>query len=249
MHYIKKMKKSKTRIFVSQTISANLIIYIRNKQHHFLKNVLRVKINDKINIFDGMTGEWETIITSINRDNIILRVIKNIHLLKKSPDIWLVFAPIKQHRMNLSIQKATELGASKIIPCITEFTDNKNINIKSLQDNAIEAAEQSERLDLPKIENPMDLPSLLSNWPEDRILIFCDEKFNNTKKILDSLLPLKIKQSKFAVLIGPEGGFSDLERKTITEHKKIFPVSLGERILRSDTAIVVALFCIQDLFS
>ena len=151
--------------------------------------------------------------------------------------------------MNLSIQKATELGASKIIPCITEFTDNKNINIKSLQDNAIEAAEQSERLDLPKIENPMDLPSLLSNWPEDRILIFCDEKFNNTKKILDSLLPLKIKQSKFAILIGPEGGFSDLERKTITEHKKIFPISLGERILRSDTAIAVALFCIQDLFS
>ena len=76
------MKKSKTRIFVNQTISANLIIYIKNKQHHFLKNVLRVKINDKINIFDGMTGEWETIITSINRDNILLRVIKNIHLLK-----------------------------------------------------------------------------------------------------------------------------------------------------------------------
>ena len=243
------MKKSKTRIFVSQTISANLIIYIKNKQHHFLKNVLRVKINDRINIFDGMTGEWETNIASINRDNIILRVIKNIHLLKKSPDIWLVFAPIKQNRMNLSIQKATELGASKIIPCITEFTDNKNINIKSLQDNAIEAAEQSERLDLPQIENPMDLPSLLSNWPEDRILIFCDEKFNNTKKILDSLLPLKIKQNKFAVLIGPEGGFSDLERKTITEHKKIFPVSLGKRILRSDTAIAVALFCIQNLFS
>jgi 16S rRNA (uracil1498-N3)-methyltransferase len=151
--------------------------------------------------------------------------------------------------MNLSIQKATELGVSKIIPCLTEFTDNKNINIKSLQDNAIEAAEQSERLDLPQIENPMALPYLLTNWPEDRILIFCDEKFNTTKKIVDSLLPLKIKKNKFAVLIGPEGGFSDLERKTITEHKKIFPVSLGKRILRSDTAIAVALFCIQNLFS
>ena len=249
MHYIKKMKKSKTRIFISQTISANLIIYIKSKQHHFLKNVLRVKINDKINIFDGKTGEWETSIASINRDNIVIRVIKNIYLLEKSPDIWLVFAPIKQHRMNLSIQKATELGASKIIPCITEFTDNKNINIKNLQDNAIEAAEQSERLDLPQIENPIDLPSLLLNWPEDRILIFCDEKFESEKKIIDSLLPFKNKQSKFAVLIGPEGGFSDLERSIIIKHKKILSISLGKRILRSDTAIAVALFCIQNIFS
>jgi len=178
-----------------------------------------------------------------------LRVIKNIYLLQKSSDVWLVFSPIKQHRMNLSIQKATELGVSKIIPCITEFTDNRNINIKSLQDNAVEAAEQSERLDLPQIENLIDLPSLLSSWPQDRVLIFCDEKFDTEKKIIDLLIPLRSKLRKFGVLIGPEGGFSELERKTITEHKKVFPVSLGKRILRSDTAIAVALFCIQDLFS
>ena len=249
MHYIKKMKKSKTRIFVSQTISANLIIYIKNKQHHFLKNVLRIKINDRINIFDGKTGEWGANIESINRDNIALKVLKNIYFLKKSPDLWMVFAPIKQNRMNLSVQKATELGASKIIPCITEFTDNKNINIKNLQDNAIEAAEQSERLDLPQIENPIDLPSLLLSWPGDRLLIFCDEKFDNEKNIIDLLLPLKGKQDKFGVLIGPEGGFSDLERSIITKHKKILPVSLGKRILRSDTAIAVSLFCIQNSYS
>ena len=243
------MKKSKTRIFVSQTISDNLTIYVRNKQHHFLKNVLRVEVHDRINIFDGKTGEWETNIESINRDNIVLRITKNIYFLKKSPDVWLVFAPIKQHRMNLSIQKATELGVSKIIPCITEFTDNRNINIKNLQDNAIEAAEQSERLDLPQIENPIDLLSLLSSWPEDRILIFCDEKLDSEKKIIDILPRFKKKQDKFAVLIGPEGGFSDLERNTINKHKKILPASLGKRILRSDTAITVALFCIQNLFS
>jgi len=248
MHYIKKMKKSKTRIFVSQTISSNLVIYIANKQHHFLKNVLRVKIDDKINIFDGKTGEWEAHITSINRGNIVLRAVRNIYHFKKTPDVWLIFSPIKQHRMNLSIQKATELGVSKIIPCLTEFTDNKNINIKSLQDNAIEAAEQSERLDLPQIQNLTNLPTLLSNWPEDRVLIFCDEKFNSEKKIIDSLHSYKKKHDKFAVLIGPEGGFSDLERSEIQKHKKILPVSLGKRILRSDTAIVVALFCVQDLF-
>ena len=243
------MKKSKTRIFVSQTITVNLILYIKNKQYHFLKNVLRVRINDTINIFDGKTGEWEAKIISISRDNIELIVTKNIYLLKKSPDTWLVFAPIKQHRMNISIQKATELGVSKIILCITEFTDNKKINIKNLQDNAVEAAEQSERLDLPQIENPIDLLSLLSNWPEDRVLIFCDEKLDCEKKIIDSLRSFKSEQGKFAVLIGPEGGFSDAERNEIIKNKKVLPVSLGKRILRSDTAISVALFCIQDLFS
>jgi 16S rRNA (uracil1498-N3)-methyltransferase len=243
------MKKSKTRIFVSQTISSNLIIYIKNKQHHFLKNVLRTKINDKINIFDNKTGEWEASIASINRDNIVLRVIKNINIFKKSPDIWLIFAPIKHHRMALAIQKATELGVSSIIPCVTEFTNIKNLNIRNLIDNTIEAAEQSERLDLPEIVKETNLQTLLSNWPDDRTLIYCDEKLTNEKQIIESLLPLKNSNNKWAVLVGPEGGFSNLEKNLITKSKNVLPVSLGERVLRSDTAITVALFCIQELLS
>ena len=243
------MKKSKTRIFVTQTISSNLIIYIKNKQHHFLKNVLRIKINDKINIFDNKTGEWEANIATINRDNIVLRVIKNLHVFKKSPNIWLLFAPIKQHRMTLAIQKATELGVSKIIPCVTEFTNIKNLNIRNLVDNSIEAAEQSERLDLPEIEKEANLQTLLSNWPNDRTLIYCDEKLSNEKQIIESLLPLKNSSNKWAVLVGPEGGFSDFEKNLITKSKNVLPVSLGERVLRSDTAITVALFCIQELLS
>ena len=243
------MKKSKTRIFVKQTISSNLIIYIKNKQHHFLKNVLRIKINDKINIFDNKTGEWQANIATINRDNIVLRVIKNVHVFKKSPNIWLLFAPIKQHRMTLAIQKATELGVSKIIPCVTEFTNIKNLNIRNLVDNSIEAAEQSERLDLPEIEKESNLQTLLSNWPNDRTLIYCDEKLSNEKQIIESLLPLKNSNNKWAVLVGPEGGFSDIEKNMITKNKNVLPVSLGDRVLRSDTAITVALFCIQELLS
>ena len=124
------MKKSKTRIFISKSISSNLIIYIKGKQHHFLKNVLRVKINDYINIFDGVSGEWSATVISVNRDSTVLRVIDNTITMKTSNDVWLVFAPIKQHRMSLAIQKATELGVSKIIPCITEYTNIRNINIK-----------------------------------------------------------------------------------------------------------------------
>ena len=147
--------------------------------------------NDKINIFDNKTGEWEASIASINRDNIVLRVIKNINIFKKSPDIWLIFAPIKHHRMALAIQKATELGVSSIIPCVTEFTNIKNLNIRNLIDNTIEAAEQSERLDLPEIVKETNLQTLLSNWPDDRTLIYCDEKLTNEKQIIESgIVPL-----------------------------------------------------------
>ena len=241
------MKKSKTRIFISKSISSNLMVYIKDKQHHFLKNVLRVKINDKINIFDGFSGEWETKIISINRDNTVLRVTKNIRKIKESSDVWLIFSPIKQHRMSLAIQKATELGVSKIIPCITEYTNIRTINTKNLYFNAIEAAEQSERLDIPKIEKQIDLKSLLLEWPEDRKLVYCDEKINHEKSIIDKLLSFKDYNYKWAVLIGPEGGFSNSERELITKKKYIIPVSLGDRPLRSDTAITVSLFCINKL--
>ena len=243
------MKKSKTRIFVNKSISSNLIIYIKEKQHHFLKNVLRTKVNDEINIFDGITGEWKSAVMSINRENTVLRVTNIVNKLKKSNDIWLVFAPIKHHRMSLAIQKATELGVSKIIPCITEFTNIKKINAQNLYDNAIEAAEQSERLDVPQIEKQVDLTTLLSNWPEDRNLIYCDEKIKERRSIIDLLTPIKDDEKKWAVLIGPEGGFSDSEQKLINKNKNVLSVSLGDRLLRSDTAITVSLFCIQEILS
>jgi len=243
------MKKSKTRIFVNKSISSNLIIYIKDKQHHFLKNVLRIKVNDEINIFDGITGEWKSTVMSINRENTVLRVTNIINKLKKSNDIWLVFAPIKHHRMSLAIQKATELGVSKIIPCITEFTNIRKINAHNLHDNAIEAAEQSERLDIPRIEKQVDLTTLLSNWPEDRKLIYCDEKIKEKRSIIDLLTPVKDDENKWAVLIGPEGGFSDSEQELITKSKNVLSVSLGDRLLRSDTAITVSLFCIQEILS
>ena len=240
------MKKPKTRIFVNRTIASNLVVYIKDKQHHFLKNVLRVKINDLINIFDGKTGEWQTKVMSINRDNTVLYVIDNIRKNIESSDIWLIFAPIKQHRMNLAVQKATELGVTKIIPCITKYTNIRTINIKNLRDNAIEAAEQSKRLDIPSIEKVVDIESLLSEWPEDRQLIYCDEKNIHGNGIIKTFISLKNSINKWAVLIGPEGGFSDLEKQLIINSKNVISVSLGNRVLRSDTAITVALFCIQE---
>ena len=243
------MKKSKTRIYVNKKILANLLINITDKQHHLLKNVLRAKINDHINIFDGYSGEWISNIVSINRDKTVLKVRENIINKIQNSDIWLIFAPIKPHRMSITIQKATELGVTKIIPCITEYTNLTKIKIKNLQENAIEAAEQSERLDVPCIKDKINLESLLLNWPNDRKLIYCDEKISVKNSILKKLKHQDFKKSKFGVLVGPEGGFSDKEQKIISKNKNTISVSLGKRVLRSDTAITVSLFCIQELLT
>ena len=241
------MQKPKTRIFVSKSISSNLIIYVKDKQHHFLKNVMRIKINDEINVFDGISGEWNSKVISISRENTALRVIENIKKMQSSSDLWLIFAPIKQNRMSIAIQKATEIGVSKIIPCFTEYTNFKKINLKNLYQNAIEASEQSQRLDIPNIEKEVDLKSLLQNWPKDRKLIYCDEKNTNKKSIIETITPLKNTANKWSVLIGPEGGFSETEQDLILKNNNVVSVSLGNTVLRSDTAITVALFCIKQI--
>ena len=242
------MKMSKTRIFVEKKISLNLLLYIKGKQLHFLKNVIRVKINDQIDVFDGITGEWTTKVLSINRDNIVLKIIDLNKKITENYDVWLLFAPIKSHRMGIAVQKATELGVTRIIPCITEFTNSKKINLKNLNDNAIEASEQSKRMDVPQIDKGINLKEILQNWPKDRKLIFCDEKFND-KTIFDTLFELKVSAKKIALLIGPEGGFSDNERDIIKKNENALSVSLGNKVLRSDTAITVALFSIQQILS
>ena len=241
------MKKSKTRLYIKKQISSNLLIYVKNKQHHFLKNVLRIKINDIVHVFDGITGEWESKVLTINRNNIVLRVSKKIKELEKISDIWLIFSPIKKTRMSIAVQKATELGVSKIIPCLTEFTDIFALNRESLKLNAIEAAEQSRRLEVPEIIEPIKLTSILQDWPNDRYIIYCDENLDTDTSITKVLKNIKGKCNKWAVLVGPEGGFSEDEKRIITEQKRSFAVSLGKRVLRSDTAIIVALYCVQEL--
>tara|TARA_B100000401_G_scaffold137212_1_gene90988 strand:- start:468 stop:1202 length:735 start_codon:yes stop_codon:yes gene_type:complete len=240
------MKKSKTRLYFDKKISPNIMIYIKEKQHHFLKNVLRIKVKDSINIFDGVTGEWLSEVISINRDNVVLQIKKKISEIKEETDLWLIFAPIKLFRMNITVQKATELGVSQFIPCITQNTNQKKINMKNLYMNIVEAAEQSERLTLPKLNETINLNSLLRDFPKDRGLLFCNE---NDKKLPNIFNALQIQSSSFkkwAVLVGPEGGFSEAETQKILSISSTIPVSLGKRILRSDTATTAALFAIQS---
>ena len=241
------MKKSKTRLFIEKKISQNLMIYIKEKQHHFLKNVLRVKLNDVINVFDGITGEWRSQVISISKDKTALKIEKKIREFETQPDIWLIFAPIKLFRLNIIIQKAVELGVSKFVPCKTEFSNFDKLNYTNLELNAIEAAQQCERIDIPKIEKIINLDAIIKELPNDRAIVFCDESDTNLPSIYEKVRLNLNNYSKWSVIIGPEGGFSNEERELINKQKNVLRVTLGSRILRSDTAAISSLFCIQSM--
>ena len=241
------MKMSKTRLFVSKKLSANILIYIKNKQHHFLKNVLRTKKEDNINLFDGLTGEWLSKVISINRDNIVLQIQNKLRDIPKETDLWLIFAPIKSYRMNITIQKATELGISRFIPILTEYTNQSKINFQNFELNMIEASEQSERLSIPTLDKTIKFDNLVNNFPSDRGLVFCDEGDDNLPNIYNALTKEAEKFKKWAVIIGPEGGFSEKERSSISSLSSCISVSLGKRVLRSDTATTAAIFSIQSV--
>ena len=241
------MKKSKTRLFIEKEISQNLMIYIKEKQHHFLKNVLRIKLNDVINVFDGITGEWRSQVISISKDKTALKIEKKIREFETQPDIWLIFAPIKLFRLNIIIQKAVELGVSKFVPCKTEFSNFDKLNYTNLELNAIEAAQQCERIDIPKIEKIINLDAIIKELPNDRAIVFCDESDTKLPSIYDEIRLNLNNYSRWSVIIGPEGGFSNEERELIKKQKNVLRVTLGSRILRSDTAAISSLFCIQSL--
>ena len=243
------MKMSKTRLYIQKKLSFNLMVHIKYKQHHFLKNVLRIKIQDTVSLFDGITGEWESRVISINRDNTVLQILKKNKDFEIDIDIWLIFAPIKSHRMSISIQKATELGIARLIPCITQNTNQTKINIRNLNMNIIEAAEQSERLSIPILDEITEMNDLLDNFPSDRGLVFCNEINKDLPMMHASLINNINKYKKWAILIGPEGGFSKEEENKITALSSTISVSLGKRILRSDTAATASIFLLQSFIN
>ena len=243
------MKMSKTRLYIQKKLSFNLMVHIKEKQHHFLKNVLRIKIQDTVSLFDGITGEWESRVISINRDNTVLQILKKNKDFEIDIDIWLIFAPIKYHRMSISIQKATELGIARLIPCITQNTNQTKINIRNLNMNIIEAAEQSERISIPILDEITEMNDLLDNFPSDRGLVFCNEKNKDLPMMHTSLINNINKYKKWAIIIGPEGGFTKEEENKISALSSTISVSLGKRILRSDTAATASIFLLQSFIN
>ncbi len=233
------------RIYTQHSLNSDNHITLTSSQIHYLKNVLRIKINDYIRIFNGIDGEWLAKVKTVKKKDIDFILEKKIKDQNNSSKIDIFFALIKKDRINILVQKCTELGIKNFFPIKSERTNIKNLNINSLQQNAIEASQQSERMDIPKIETPKSLEECINSLDKNYCLIFCDEKKNGNDNIIDTMKKINNKFDKWVLLIGPEGGFSDNDRNKILNFKNTYSVSLGKRILRSDTAATVALFCME----
>ena len=232
--------KAKIRLYFPGKISLKSPVKLENKQVHYLINVMRKKIDDSILVFNGVNGEFLAKISEIYNNTIIIDIIKKTRDVQIDNDIWLLFAPVKKSPTEYIVQKATELGVSKIIPVITERTITKNLNLKRMQDIAIESSEQCERITIPEVCAINKLKDLIPNWDNDRIIFFCDETIRNNDAVKIDFQNLSTK-SFGAILVGPEGGFSTNETNYLREKKFIRPIDLGPRILRSDTAVIAAL--------
>jgi len=232
----------KIRIFLDRPLEESLIVNIDNADFHYLKNVMRIKIEDQILVFNGADGEWIGKIKRINRDFINLEVVRNQKEQLSYEPLRCYFTPLNNNRHNYIIEKLTELGITKFTPVITDYTNTKNLNIQKLYLRAKEAAEQSGLMIVPEITEQKLLSDLIIEEFNKEIILFCDEKKNTVlpKDILNG-----VKENIDSFLIGPEGGFSDNERMNIIKIGNVRPVSLGSRILRADTAAIVAATILQ----
>lgn len=227
----------KVRLFVEQALGEGARVVLNAAQSHYLLHVMRARLVDRVRLFNGRDGEWLARIAEATRRDCVLVCERRTRPQVADDDLWLVFAPIKKTPTDYVAQKATELGVSVLQPVITRRTIVYRVNGDRMRANAIEAAEQSGRLTVPKIRPSVDLSHLLKEWPKERHLLFCDE--GGAPPILDVLQ--NANKGAWAVLTGPEGGFDEDERKAIRALPSTLPASLGERILRADTAALAAL--------
>ena len=238
------MKRKPIRLHTKNSLDPTVIIALDNGQTHYLKHVMRKSVSDKIVVFNGKDGEWEAEITELGKKSGHIQILLQTREQTESPDIKLLFAPIKLGHIDYLIEKATELGVSSISPVVTQRTVVKRVNLDRLMKHAIEASEQCERLTVPKIDELQTLEVALKNWNPERKLILCDET-GGGKPIADAL-SMHEEGKPYALLIGPEGGFTKDELAMLHKLPYIIPVGLGPRVLRADTAALAALSCIQS---
>jgi 16S rRNA (uracil1498-N3)-methyltransferase len=234
---------SSHRLFVAADLAPGAVFSLEREQANYLLNVLRMAEGDGFLAFNGRDGEWRVKIAGGSRKAPTIECVQQERAQTAPGDLWYVFAPLKSARLDYIVQKAVEMGASRLVPATTRFTQVSRINLDRMRANAIEAAEQCGVLNVPEVGDETTLAKLLSAWPDDRRLLFCDED----AEVRDPVAALKAIQagSKLAVLIGPEGGFDESERRELLALPGAVRLSLGPRILRADTAGVAALALVQ----
>ena len=227
---------SNIRLFYSKSLSLNLTDKLDKSQSHYVAKVMRIKENDVFSLFNN-SGEWEAKILNITKSIVEFNVTKQLRQKENTKELWLAFSPIKSNYFNFMIQKATELGVTKFLPIIFERTIVRKINKERLEKVIIEAAEQSNRITVPSIEDPQKLKSFLNN---DMNLIFTDLNTANTKIDIT-----KLTTKPTCLIVGPEGDFSEQEREEILKSNGVQSVKINENILRSETAVISALSIIN----
>jgi 16S rRNA (uracil1498-N3)-methyltransferase len=226
-----------SRLYLPEDLRTGAEIDLPQTQAHFLGTVLRLKPGAEVRVFNGADGEWLAKLTQIAKRSAVIEISAKLREALPVPDIWLLFAPVKKARTDFIVEKATELGASAIQPVITRRTTSPHIKIDRMRAHVIEAAEQTERLDIPAVNEPIKLPDLLTAWDSERALIFADEAGD----AVPAITALKTIAAPAAILIGPEGGFDPEERALLRAQSFVTPISLGPRILRADTAVAATL--------
>ena len=224
---------SNIRLFFSNSLSADMIDKLDKSQSHYLTKVMRVKENEVFSLFNK-NGEWEAKILGISKNIVEFKTTKQLRQKENTKELWLAFSPIKSNYQNFMIQKATELGVTKFLPIIFDRTVVRKINKERLEKIIIEASEQSNRINVPTIEDAQNLKSFLKNNLMD--LIFTDLNSDNQK--IDKS---KLTNKPVCIIIGPEGDFSEIEREEILDFKGVQPVKINENILRSETAVISAI--------
>lgn len=233
------------RLYIENDVSVGKEIILSKEQSHYLLTVMRKSVTDKISVFNGRDGEFEAEIINNAKNSCQIKVTEKTRQFKNSPELTLIFSPVKNIKPEFIIQKATELGVREIIPCLFKNTVKTGANFDRLRHAAIEAAEQCERLDIPVIREITNFKLLTSNLQPDTNLLFCDES-GKGKPIYDVLRDQK-KGQRWAIIIGPEGGFDKSEIDHIYSLRNVFGVGLGARILKAETAAFTAIAVWQSI--
>jgi 16S rRNA (uracil1498-N3)-methyltransferase len=226
------------RLFVTGDLAEGAVLTASAGHAHYLLNVMRLGAGAELALFNGRDGEWTARLTNVAKRGCDLALEAQLRPQTAGPDLNLVVALVKRTRLETIVEKAAELGARRVRLAITERTNAERTNVERLQLTATEAAEQTGRLDAPLVEGPEKLARLMAAWPAERPLMFCDEA-GDAPPVLEALAGRA--GGPWAVLIGPEGGFSATERALVRALPGAVPVSLGPRILRADTAAIAAL--------
>lgn len=226
--------KSLPRLFVREPLGEGSHVQLDGRQANYLGNVLRMTTGGELLVFDGASGEWLARIADAAKKRMTIAVERRTREPETIPDVWLAFAPVKRTQTDWLVEKATELGAARLIPVMTRRTVAERVKLERLESIAIEAAEQCGRTRLPEIAEPIELAKFVSGRDQTRLLYFADEVGGDPAAT-------SFKAAPAVILTGPEGGFTDEERALVRGAPNSIPISLGPRILRAETAALAAL--------